>query len=563
MTSLFRKLFSRKSQRRRTVPIESPSDTIDAGHKGGSSSGGNSGGDYIAEQENNHNIHHTADANSSSSSSSGNSGQLPAVVGVFHDLENVSFPSKSNDATVAELVRNLTRSITDAVQCSQEVQIKAFKCYFDSIQTSDAMRRALYSSGIETIDISHLENKDKDAVDKVMLVDTLFFFADHLLHLDSSKVHKVVVLITGDRDFSVAAQRLAHRSVKVIVVLRNRQHPVHASLTAGVHHILYLDDLVTAPRKEKKKKSVKSSTAPNISKSPPRAEANASATILVSPARKTKTSSYHSDTPAPDIIEVIKKHLVAAPTGSILCSQLGTSLRNENGIVVSGLVSFLNSHESIFYVQGTNGSETVSLKSSASKSRLSSSSRKLDEVPPQQPGVRNSLTRDSVRETLVNNGGRMTITDLNLQLIRRGIQPKGLGSFLKSHPDLFQVERKEEKGAEPFVTYVPVTKNIGTGEDNDIPHAVSTRTPEERIQAILDILSNAPTVWVHLNTLGISLSERGFSKMKPKISDFIRGYPNEIALRGEGIRVEAALIKRMGDEQLRLDDVTDTVSSSI
>lgn len=180
---------------------------------------------------------------------------LPAVVGIFHDLENVNIPVPNCERTIPTLVRNLRNVLAnDVLHCSQDLQVKAFRCYFDAEIAKPALRQALSNSGIDTIDVSHQVSGDKDAADRVMIVDTSFFYIDHLVEIDDNEAHKVVVLITADSDFLALARSLTERSVKVVLVLRSRSQPISPTMKEVAYRILYLSDLLqeAVPSKEKK-----------------------------------------------------------------------------------------------------------------------------------------------------------------------------------------------------------------------------------------------------------------------------------------------------------------------
>ncbi|KAK3251122.1 hypothetical protein CYMTET_39532 [Cymbomonas tetramitiformis] len=115
----------------------------------------------------------------------------PAVA-VFWDIENCQVPQAADPARVASNIMELL------LQWEQPGPITHFAAYGDFQLANKELRLALQGTGITLVDVP---SGRKDAADKALLVD-LFTLAL------KTPAPAAVLIITGDRDFSLALTRL-------------------------------------------------------------------------------------------------------------------------------------------------------------------------------------------------------------------------------------------------------------------------------------------------------------------------------------------------------------------
>jgi hypothetical protein len=101
---------------------------------------------------------------------------------------------------------------------------------------STVNREALQQSGVEIVDVPHLKSKAKDACDKTILMDMTFWVSEH-------KPPACVILISGDRDFSMAVNRFSQRLFKVILITPPKRN-VCEILTGAAYKVISFDKIV-------------------------------------------------------------------------------------------------------------------------------------------------------------------------------------------------------------------------------------------------------------------------------------------------------------------------------
>mmetsp|Transcript_4806 Transcript_4806/g.13373 ORF Transcript_4806/g.13373 Transcript_4806/m.13373 type:complete len:167 (-) Transcript_4806:2027-2527(-) len=132
-------------------------------------------------------------------------------VGIFWDLENCGVPRTPSSSSSSSLGTSLSpapsalettlpESVASNVRdfARQYGKVVAFNAYADFSGLARATRLGLQQSGVSLLDVP---NCAKDAADKAMIVDLCFFAVEN-------KVPATVILISGDRDFASALQRL-------------------------------------------------------------------------------------------------------------------------------------------------------------------------------------------------------------------------------------------------------------------------------------------------------------------------------------------------------------------
>eukprot|EP00873_Tetraselmis_striata_P022177 jgi/Tetstr1/442441/TSEL_030565.t1 len=123
-----------------------------------------------------------------------------AVVGVFWDIDSCSVPNNGADdaAAAAASVRDF------AIQYGK---ICTFSAFGDFSRMPSGAPRSLQQLGVSTLDLASAR---REAADKAIIVELCFFAV-------ANKPPATVVLITGDRDYSDALQRLKQHRYRVLV----------------------------------------------------------------------------------------------------------------------------------------------------------------------------------------------------------------------------------------------------------------------------------------------------------------------------------------------------------
>lgn len=147
---------------------------------------------------------------SSSSSSSGGGGgamagqaelqYVGAKISVWWDIENCQVPKGSDPHTIAQ---NISSALVKMNYCGP-VSISA---YGDTNRIPASVQQALSSTGIA---LNHVPAGVKDASDKKILVDMLFWAVDNPAPAN-------YLLISGDRDFSNALHQLRMRRYNILL----------------------------------------------------------------------------------------------------------------------------------------------------------------------------------------------------------------------------------------------------------------------------------------------------------------------------------------------------------
>ncbi|KAJ8599071.1 hypothetical protein CTAYLR_007601 [Chrysophaeum taylorii] len=118
---------------------------------------------------------------------------------VFWDLENCPV-SRGVEAAVA--ARNVKRTVRNYGF------IESFRAYADLSRIQVEVREQLQAMGIALHDVP---GRSKENADKALIVDMLVFALDH-------RSPATLVLISGDRDFSVTLSRLSDRGYRIVLV---------------------------------------------------------------------------------------------------------------------------------------------------------------------------------------------------------------------------------------------------------------------------------------------------------------------------------------------------------
>ncbi|PIN14841.1 hypothetical protein CDL12_12527 [Handroanthus impetiginosus] len=125
---------------------------------------------------------------------------VKAKISVWWDIENCHVPKTCDPHTIAQ---NISSALVKMNYCGP-VSISA---YGDTTRISPAVQQALNSTGIA---LNHVPAGVKDASDKKILVDMLFWAVDNPAPAN-------YLLISGDRDFSNALHQLRMRRYNILL----------------------------------------------------------------------------------------------------------------------------------------------------------------------------------------------------------------------------------------------------------------------------------------------------------------------------------------------------------
>ncbi|KAL9141116.1 hypothetical protein ABFS82_14G082000 [Erythranthe guttata] len=125
---------------------------------------------------------------------------VKAKTSVWWDIENCHVPKTCDPHTIAQ---NISSALVKMNYCGP-VSISA---YGDTTRISPAVQQALNSTGVA---LNHVPNGVKDASDKKILVDMLFWAVDN-------PAPGNYLLISGDRDFSNALHQLRMRRYNILL----------------------------------------------------------------------------------------------------------------------------------------------------------------------------------------------------------------------------------------------------------------------------------------------------------------------------------------------------------
>ncbi|GFP87965.1 meiosis arrest female protein 1 [Phtheirospermum japonicum] len=125
---------------------------------------------------------------------------VKAKTSVWWDIENCHVPKSSDPHTIAQ---NISSALVKMSYCGP-VSISA---YGDTTRISPAVQQALNSTGVA---LNHVPAGVKDASDKKILVDMLFWAVDNPAPAN-------YLLISGDRDFSNALHQLRMRRYNILL----------------------------------------------------------------------------------------------------------------------------------------------------------------------------------------------------------------------------------------------------------------------------------------------------------------------------------------------------------
>ncbi|KAK7269473.1 hypothetical protein RIF29_22200 [Crotalaria pallida] len=137
---------------------------------------------------------------SSSSSSHAEAQYTSAKISVWWDIENCQVPRDCDPHAIAQ---NITSALVHINYCGP-VSISA---YGDTTRITSSVQQALSSTGIS---LNHVPAGVKDASDKKILVDMLFWAVDNPAPAN-------YLLISGDRDFSNALHQLRMRRYNILL----------------------------------------------------------------------------------------------------------------------------------------------------------------------------------------------------------------------------------------------------------------------------------------------------------------------------------------------------------
>ncbi|KAJ4849882.1 hypothetical protein Tsubulata_034684 [Turnera subulata] len=125
---------------------------------------------------------------------------VAARTSVWWDIENCQVPKGSDPHAIAQ---NISSALVKLNYCGP-VSISA---YGDTIRIPSSVQQALSSTGIS---LNHVPAGVKDASDKKILVDMLFWAVDNPAPAN-------ILLISGDRDFSNALHQLRMRRYNILL----------------------------------------------------------------------------------------------------------------------------------------------------------------------------------------------------------------------------------------------------------------------------------------------------------------------------------------------------------
>ncbi|KAL2513908.1 uncharacterized protein Fot_27879 [Forsythia ovata] len=125
---------------------------------------------------------------------------VKAKVSVWWDIENCQVPKNCDPHTIAQ---NISSALVKINYCGP----LSISAYGDTTRISSAVQQALNSTGIA---LNHVPAGVKDASDKKILVDMLFWAVDN-------PAPGNYLLISGDRDFSNALHQLRMRRYNILL----------------------------------------------------------------------------------------------------------------------------------------------------------------------------------------------------------------------------------------------------------------------------------------------------------------------------------------------------------
>lgn len=140
-----------------------------------------------------------------------------AKISVWWDIENCQVPKASDPHSIAQ---NISSALVKLNYCGP-VSISA---YGDTTRILPAVQQALNSTGIS---LNHVPAGAKDASDKKILVDMLFWAVDNPAPAN-------YLLISGDRDFSNALHQLRMRRYNILLA---QPHKASAPLVAAAKSV--------------------------------------------------------------------------------------------------------------------------------------------------------------------------------------------------------------------------------------------------------------------------------------------------------------------------------------
>ncbi|PIN14843.1 Glucan endo-1,3-beta-D-glucosidase [Handroanthus impetiginosus] len=142
---------------------------------------------------------------------------VKAKISVWWDIENCHVPKTCDPHTIAQ---NISSALVKRNYCGP-ISISA---YGDTTRISPAVQQALNSTGIA---LNHVPAGVKDASDKKILVDMLFWAVDNPAPAN-------YLLISGDRDFSNALHQLGMRRYNILLA---KPQKASASLLAAAKSV--------------------------------------------------------------------------------------------------------------------------------------------------------------------------------------------------------------------------------------------------------------------------------------------------------------------------------------
>ncbi|KAH9717524.1 putative endonuclease or glycosyl hydrolase [Citrus sinensis] len=149
---------------------------------------------------------------------------VTAKTSVWWDIENCQVPDNRDSHTIAQ---NISSALVKMNYCGP-VSISA---YGDTNRIPASVQHALSSTGIA---LNHVPAGIKDASDKKILVDMLFWAVDN-------PAPSNYLLISGDRDFSNALHQLRMRRYNILLA---QPHEVSAPLVAAAKSVWLWTSLV-------------------------------------------------------------------------------------------------------------------------------------------------------------------------------------------------------------------------------------------------------------------------------------------------------------------------------
>ncbi|KAI3634070.1 hypothetical protein MIR68_007674 [Amoeboaphelidium protococcarum] len=157
----------------------------------------------------------SSSGNNNGSKSSNNNHQQSQKCAVFWDYENCPPPQGMPGYVVVDNLRQVIHHFGHIAQFKAYLEINDVK-QSSAQQYSEnykrLLRSELQSSGVSLTDVPH--NGQKDAVDKMMMIDMMAFALDH--------PQSTIVLISGDKDFVYALSVLRNRKFTIVLIVPNQ-----------------------------------------------------------------------------------------------------------------------------------------------------------------------------------------------------------------------------------------------------------------------------------------------------------------------------------------------------